>query len=74
MAKMQREKGARGERELFAQLTDQLGTVVQRNLGQTRYSGSLSHYWKLVMPHHPNAAEQAIARKWMAAGSILYRP
>jgi len=35
---------------------------------------ALSHHWKLVMPYHPNAAEKAIARKWMAAGGILYRP
>lgn len=39
MAKMQREKGARGERELFALLSEQLGVVVQRNLVQTRDSG-----------------------------------
>jgi hypothetical protein len=40
MAKMQRDKGARGERELFALLSEQLGTVVRRNLGQTRDSGA----------------------------------
>jgi hypothetical protein len=40
MAKMQREKGARGERELFGLLSDQLGTTVQRNLVQTRDSGA----------------------------------
>ncbi len=40
MAKMQREKGARGERELFSLLSEQLGTVVQRNLVQTRDSGA----------------------------------
>ncbi|MDD2748732.1 MAG: hypothetical protein PHX24_01475 [Acidithiobacillus sp.] len=40
MAKMQRDKGARGERELFALLSDELGTLVQRNLVQTRDSGA----------------------------------
>lgn len=40
MAKMQREKGARGERELLGLLSEQLGTVVQRNLVQTRDSGA----------------------------------
>ncbi|MCL4525200.1 MAG: hypothetical protein M1492_01650 [Gammaproteobacteria bacterium] len=40
MAKMQRDKGARGERELFGLLSEQLGTVVQRNLVQTRDSGA----------------------------------
>lgn len=35
---------------------------------------ALSHHWKLVMPIHPNHAEDQIARKWMAAGGILYRP
>lgn len=35
---------------------------------------ALAHHWKLVMPAHPNAAEKEIARKWMAAGGILYRP
>lgn len=40
MAKMQRDKGARGERELFGLLSEELGTVVRRNLTQTRDSGS----------------------------------
>ena len=40
MAKMQRYKGARGERELFALLSTELGIVVQRNLVQTRDSGA----------------------------------
>ncbi|MGK9450291.1 putative PDDEXK endonuclease [Acidithiobacillus caldus] len=40
MAKMQREKGVRGERELFGLLSNELGTVVQRNLVQTRDSGA----------------------------------
>ncbi|MBU2852916.1 hypothetical protein [Acidithiobacillus ferriphilus] len=40
MAKMQRDKGMRGERELLGLLSEQLGTVVQRNLVQTRDSGA----------------------------------
>ena len=40
MAKMQRDKGARSERELFGLLSEQLGIVVQRNLVQTRDSGA----------------------------------
>src|SRR3974390_261082 len=36
---MQRDKGANGERELCALLTDWLGFVVKRNLGQARDSG-----------------------------------
>jgi hypothetical protein len=35
---------------------------------------ALSHHWKLVMPAYPNLPEKQIARKWMAAGGILYRP
>ena len=35
---------------------------------------ALSHHWKLVMPAHPNLPEKQIARKWMAAGGVLYRP
>lgn len=40
MSKMQREKGSRGERELFALLTEQLGVTVTRNLSQTRGGGA----------------------------------
>jgi hypothetical protein len=36
----QRNKGARGERELFAMLTLDLGVVVKRNLSQTRGGGA----------------------------------
>lgn len=37
--KTSRNKGARGERELFALLSDRLGFAVTRNLGQTRDAG-----------------------------------
>ena len=40
MSKMQRTKGAAGERELFALLTEQLGVSVTRNLTQTRGGGA----------------------------------
>ena len=40
MTKMQRTKGATGERELFALLTEQLGVTVTRNLSQTRGGGA----------------------------------
>ncbi len=40
MSKMQRTKGAAGERELFALLTEQLGVNVTRNLTQTRAGGA----------------------------------
>jgi len=40
MSKMQRTKGAAGERELFALLTEQLGVTVTRNLTQTRGGGA----------------------------------
>ena len=39
MAKMQRDKGAAAEREIFRLLSDELGFIVQRNLVQTRDSG-----------------------------------
>jgi hypothetical protein len=39
VSKSQRDKGAGGERELCALLTDALGTKVTRNLGQARDSG-----------------------------------
>lgn len=35
---------------------------------------ALNQHWKLVMPKHPNSAENQIAQKWMAAGGVLYRP
>ena len=40
MGKSQRNKGQRGERELCSLLSDELGTVVKRNLSQTRAGGA----------------------------------
>ena len=40
MSAMQRNKGSRGERELFALLSDELGIVITRNLQQTRSGGA----------------------------------
>ena len=40
MSASQRNKGSRGERELFALLTEQLGVTVTRNLTQTRGGGA----------------------------------
>ena len=40
MGKMQRNKGAQAERELFALLTDGLGLNITRNLVQTRAGGA----------------------------------
>lgn len=40
MGKMQRNKGAQAERELFHLLTDGLGLNVSRNLTQTRMGGA----------------------------------
>ena len=40
MSKMQRTKGANGERELCALLTEWLGQKVTRNLGQARDGGN----------------------------------
>ncbi len=39
MSKSERNKGARGERELCRILNDELGTSVKRNLSQTREGG-----------------------------------
>lgn len=39
MAKFSRDKGARGEKELFRLLSDHLGVEVVRNLGQYQKSG-----------------------------------
>lgn len=39
MSRMQREKGARVEREIAAYLTHQLGMAVKRQLGQARDGG-----------------------------------
>ena len=36
----QRSKGQRGERELFKLLSDRLGTIVRRNIDQTRAGGA----------------------------------
>ncbi len=40
MTAMQRRKGASAERELFALLSDLLGYVVRRNIGQARAGGA----------------------------------
>ncbi len=40
MGSMQRSKGQRGERELFALLSDRLGFVVRRNVDQARNGGA----------------------------------
>jgi len=40
MSAMQRSKGARAERELFALLSEQLGTCVRRNVDQARAGGA----------------------------------
>ena len=40
MTAMQRRKGATAEREVFRLLADQLGTVVTRNLQQSRQGGA----------------------------------
>jgi Holliday junction resolvase len=40
MSAMQRNKGSRGERELLALLSDELGIVITRNLQQTRSGGA----------------------------------
>ena len=40
MTAMQRRKGASAERELFALLSDLLGCVVRRNVGQSRAGGA----------------------------------
>ncbi len=40
MSKSQRDKGARGEREFLKLLGAELGEMLQRNLAQTRDSGS----------------------------------
>jgi hypothetical protein len=40
MSASQRLKGQRGERELHALLSDQLGTVVRRNIDQARQGGA----------------------------------
>lgn len=40
MSKSQRDKGQRGERELFGLLSELLGTVVRRNVDQARNGGA----------------------------------
>lgn len=40
MSASQRRKGQVGERELFAELSDRLGTVVRRNVDQARNGGA----------------------------------
>jgi hypothetical protein len=40
MSASQRNKGARGEREIFAKLSEELGFVVKRNVDQARLGGA----------------------------------
>jgi len=40
MGKAQRDKGARGERELFEKLSEELGFIVRRNVDQARSGGA----------------------------------
>lgn len=65
MGAMQRNKGARGERELFCLLSDELGFAVTRNLSQTRDAGcdSLSIPGFVV---EVKRQEQPFSYAWMA--------
>lgn len=68
-----RDKGARGERELFALLSDRLGHIVTRNLSQTRDAGCDS----LSVPGFAiecKRVESAFQNAWMAQAIASTRP
>ena len=48
MGKSQRTKGSSGERELFSQLSAELGITINRNLSQTR-GGGCDSWWQQTL-------------------------
>ncbi|QER45288.1 hypothetical protein [Acidithiobacillus caldus] len=71
--KTSRNKGARGERELFALLSDRLGRVVTRNLSQTRDAGCDT----LSVPGFTiecKRVESDFQAAWMAQAVAAIRP
>ena len=66
MTAMQRRKGQRGERELFALLSDRLGTVVRRNVDQARKGAQ-----DLVMAHGPTDRFQVLTGRFQARQQVL---
>lgn len=83
MSAMQRDKGGRGEREFFALLSDELGTVVRRNIGQARAGGADGTEvpgWAIEVKRHEGGFRQAWwdqavaqARKAGALPALAYR-
>lgn len=80
---MQRNKGGRGEREFFALLSDELGTVVRRNVDQARAGGADGTEvpgWAIEVKRHEGGFRQAWwdqavaqARKADAWPALAYR-
>ncbi len=73
MGRASRTKGATGERELFALLSDRLGFVVTRNLSQTRDAGCDT----LSVPGFTiecKRIESAFQAAWMAQAVAAVRP
>ena len=71
--KMSRNKGARGERELFSLLSDRLGYLVARNLSQTRDAGCDS----LSVPGFTiecKRVESGFQTAWMTQAIAAIRP
>lgn len=71
--KASRNKGARGERELFKLLSDRLGVAVTRNLSQTRDAGCDS----LSVPGFTiecKRVEAGFQSAWMAQALAAIRP
>ncbi len=71
--KASRDKGARGERELFALLSDRLGISVIRNLSQTRDAGCDS----LSVPGFTiecKRVESSFQKAWMTQAIAAIRP
>ena len=83
MGKMQRKKGAVGEREFCALLADHLGVVVKRKLGQARDSGDdvqvgrfrieVKRRETLALPAWCRQVEQACAGDARAIPVVAYR-
>lgn len=71
--KASRNKGSRGERELFHLLSDRLGVVVTRNLSQTRDAGCDS----LSVPGFTiecKRVESSFQKAWMTQAVAAIRP
>tara|TARA_R110000868_G_scaffold92457_7_gene256649 strand:+ start:6804 stop:7190 length:387 start_codon:yes stop_codon:yes gene_type:complete len=74
--KMSRNKGAAAERELAALLSEALGVVIKRKLGQAREGGDDMQvgHWRIEAKRHENLAVMSWVRQIEACLEDWHRP